>query len=257
MKLIEEIEVLRRKIDQIDELDPHSELNSVDLIESAFWARSVLEVMGEVKFHKYNYTLRRTIRPTDTPPNRLGMHTAAYTNGSIELKKLLDTIVHFRYLEYAIYKDGKNCLQVQSDRNKELCQVFFSDFIEALKSLLIPRTLVALTVCDLVESELPEIGEGGHDETSFFGIENSSWLMGDFLKGEIELKLKVMQKFFGISDVPMETLRNRNFMYGYGCEKLKLMYREDNQGAFTESEHFDHGVLFDLIRQFCLNNKDW
>ena len=251
MELIEKIEVLRRKIDQIDEPYLYSGLNSVDLIESAFWARSVLEVIGEVKFHKYNYTLKTSIRETNTPPNHLGMHTAVYTKDSIALGKLLNTIVHFRYFEYARYRDGNNCLQVQSDRNKELCQVFFSDFIEALKSLLIPRTLVALTVCDLVELELSE------GKTSFFGIKNVSWLMGDFLKGEVELKLKVMQKFFGISDVPMETLRNRNFACGYGHKKLKLIYGEDHQGAFTESEHFDHSVLLDLIRQFCLDNRDW
>ncbi len=257
MKLIEEIEVLRKKIDQIDKPYPNSELNSVGLIESAFWARSVLEIIGKVEFHKYNYALKKTIRPTYTAFNRPGMHTAAYTNGSIALEKLLHTIVHFRYFEYDHLRDGKDCLQVQSDHNKEICQVFFSDFVEALKTFLIPRRLVAVTICDLVEQELPEIGKGWHDEINLFGIKNFSWLTGDFLKDEIGLKRKVMQKFFGINEVPTEILRNRNFGTMYGEKKVRFMYSEDRQKPPTESRPFDHVVLFNLIRQFCLDNKDW
>ena len=258
MKLIEEIEVLRRKIDQIDKPYLHSELNSVDLIEGAFWARSVLEIIGKVEFHKYNYTLRRTIRPTDTAPNRPGMHTAtaAYTNGSIELKKLLDTIVHFRYFEHDRYRDGNNCLQVQSDLNKKLFQVFFSDFVEALKTFLIPRKLVAVTLCDLLEEKWSDMARGWRGKKDLFGLKNFVWLTGDFLKDEVEIKRKFMQEFFGITDVPTEILRNRNFACLFGPEKLNLVYR-DNQKAFTESQSLDPKVLFALIRQFCLDNKDW
>ena len=122
MKLIDEIEILREKIHQIDKLPNQqcclqSRLGYIHLIEAAFWARNILEIINCFDFNKYGHSLKRTIC-TICPvpdPNYPGRDKAVYErNKHISFKKLLGTMVHFRYLELNLYADGRNCLYVKN-----------------------------------------------------------------------------------------------------------------------------------------------
>lgn len=254
MRLIRQIEVLRGKIDLIDKLDLYSEVDVVDLVECAFWARSILEIIKKVKFENYNYTLALRINQIYTNNGLPISGPIVQPKGFIELQNLLGTIVHHRSIGF-----GNTFLQVQSDKKKKLCQVYFSDFVEALKSLLIPKKLLAVAVCDLAEE--PEMfdlgGKGWHEQLDFFCTDNLSWLIGDFLTEEVEIKGIVVKKFFGISDISTEMLRKRNLSWGVGSQTIRLLYIERYPAKPTQSERFSLDVLTDLIRQFCLNNKDW
>ena len=261
MILVDEIEVLRRKIDQIE---PKSEdikgsvslIRAVDFIETAFWARSVLEIIACVQFNKYGHTLKKSIRTVNIvpDPDHPGNYKTVYEhNNTISLKKLLDAIVHFRYFESSPYADDKKCLEVQSDRNT-IHRVYFWDFIKTLKSLVISRRLVALAICDFVEQKITEmLLKPPHDlrDIDIFCLINLNWVLRDFLKDEVKLKLEIMKEVFGIANVPSEVLCGLTFFInGTMGDKLKIGFDTGWEDEQKQKRFIDRTALFDLIRRF-------
>ena len=261
MILVDEIEVLRRKIDQIeskseDIIGSVSLIRAVDFIETAFWARSVLEIFACVQFNKYGHTLKKSIRTVNivSDPDHPGNYKTVYEhNNTISLKKLLDAIVHFRYFQSLHYADDKKWLEVQSDRNTIHC-VYFWDFIKALKPLVISRRLVALAICDFVEQKITEmLLNSPYDlrDIDIFCLINLNWVLSDFLKDEVKLKLEIMKEVFGISDVPSEALRNLRFIIkGTMSDKLKIGFNPGWEDEQKQKRFIDRTPLFDLIRRF-------
>ena len=146
MRFIDEIGILERKVNQIDRptQDGRWAPGEVDIIETAFWARSVLDVLKNVNLHRYGHNLKTTIRTTRSigDPDHPGSAKAVYQhNINISLKELLDFVVHFRYFAFNRHADGNHCLDVMSDRNVRQ-QVYYSDFMVALRSLVLSKRLV-------------------------------------------------------------------------------------------------------------------
>ena len=143
MRFIDEIGILRRKVHLIDQLTqgPQWEPSEVDIIEAAFWARSVLDIIKNVEFNRYGHSLKTTIRTTRSvdDPDHPGSAKAVYEhNRNISLNDLLGFIIHFRYFAYSRHADGNHCLDVMSDRNVRQ-QVYYSDFTAALRSLVLSK----------------------------------------------------------------------------------------------------------------------
>ena len=167
MRFCDVIRVLESKVDLIDHTAQTGQWtpDSVDVIETAFWARSVLDIIGKVEFHTYGHSLKTTIRTTRSipDPDHPGSAKAVYEqNKSISLRKMLGFIIHFRYFSFNRHADGNHCLDVMSDRGVRQ-QVYYSDFTAALRSLVLSERLVALSICDLVEKDLLRMANDPQD----------------------------------------------------------------------------------------------
>ena len=97
MRFIDELRVLERKVSLIDRpmQDGRWAPPEVDIIETAFWARSVLEIIEDVEFHKYGHRLKLSIRTTHSvsdPDHPEGAKAVYEHNRNISLKKLLEFI---------------------------------------------------------------------------------------------------------------------------------------------------------------------
>ena len=259
MRFVDEIGILRRKVHRIDQLTqgPQWEPSEVDIIEAAFWARSVLDIIKNVEFSSYGHSLKTTIRTTRSvdDPDHPGSGKAVYEhNRNISLNDLLGFIIHFRYFAYNRHADGNHCLDVMSDRNVRQ-QVYYSDFTVALRSLVLTKRLVALTICEMVEQDLLQMAKESwaHTDAWVFPHINFFCLLHEVVKGETELKPRIMDEIFGIANVPDHVISELAFFpsrFGPG-EKIVIGFGppwENAQDVF--SPLFDQGVLFNLIRRF-------
>lgn len=263
MRFIDELRVLERRVSLIDRPTQSNQWApaEVDIIETAFWARSVLEIIKDVKLREYGHSLKLSIRTTRSvsDPNHPGSAKAVYEqNKHISLKKLLEAIIHFRYFAFTRYADGNHGLSVMSDRNV-MHEVYYSDFTAALQSLVLSERLVALAICDLVERDLGQRDNIPWDDTEsrlFAGI-NLFSLLHEHVKGEPALKLGIMEKIFGITDVPDAVLPRLAFfqsVYYQDAKKMTLGFGpawENEQSVF--SPPFDQSQLFKLIRDYYVN----
>ena len=258
MRFIDEIGILGEKVHRIDQLTQDAQWTpaEVDIIETAFWARSVLDIIKEVKFHRYGHKLKTTIRTTRSvdDPDHPGSAKAVYDRSrNISLKKLLGLIIHFRYFAYSRHADGNHCLDVMSDYNVRQ-QVYYSDFTAALRSLVLSKRLVALAICDMVEQDLLQMAKESWAQTDawVFPSINFFSLLHEHVKNETELKLRIMDEIFGIANVPDEMLPELAFFQsrlGPG-EKIVIGFGppwEKEQDVF--SPLLDQSLLFDLIRK--------
>ena len=263
MRFYDAIRVLKNKVDLIDQTTQTCKWTpvSVDVIETAFWARSVLEIIEKVKFRKYGHSLKTTIRATHSipDPDHPGSAKAVYEqNKNISLMAMLGFVIHFRYFAFNRYADGNHCLDVMSDRNVRQ-QVYYSDFTAALRSLVLSDRLVVLSICDLVERDLLRRANDpcADTNTRIFAEINLFWLLQDQVKSETELKLKIMEEIFGITDVPNEVLPSLAFFQSvYEQEEKKMIVGfgppwENEQNVFSPS--FEQRQLFDLIRNYYVN----
>jgi len=259
MRFIDEMRVLERRVNEIDQPTQHGQWApaEVDIIETAFWARAVLEIIENVEFHKYGHSLKTTIRTTRSvdDPDHPGSARAVYEhNRNISLKDLLGAIIHFRHFSFNRHADGNHCLDVTSDRNARK-HVYYSDFTAALRSLVLSKELLALAICDMVEQDFWLITREDWTSTDAWVFPSLTFftLLYEHVKSEPELKLRVMNEIFGITNVPLEVLPELNFFpsqHGPG-EKIVIGFTprwEDGQNAF--SPLFDHSLLFELIRSY-------
>ena len=264
MRFVDEIEVLKEKMTRIDKAAQGSQRgpSEVDIVETAFWARSVLDIIKEVEFHKYGHSLKTSIRTTRSvsDPDHPGSAKAVYEhNRNISLKDLLGFVIHFRYFAFNRHADGNHCLDVMSDRNVRH-QVYYSDFIAALRSLVLSKRLASLAICDLVERDLlnRERIPWENTEARVFADINLFCLLHELVKSETELKLKIMGEIFDIADVPDEVVPELVFFQSvYRQDEKKLIVGfsppwENEQNVFSPS--FDQSLLFDLIRKFYTTN---
>ncbi len=259
MRFIDQVGVLRSKVQRVDQLaqGPQWEPLEVDIIEAAFWARSVLDIIKDVKFHRYGHKLRTTIRTTHSvnDPDHPGTAKVAYEhNRNISLYDLLGFIVHFRYFTFTRHVDGHHCLDVMSDRNVRQ-QVFYSDFTAALRSIVLSKKLVALAICDMVERDWQKLAEQSWVQTDPLIFPNVNFLnlTGELMKSESKLKLTIMDEIFDIGNVPDEVLAELVFfpsILGPG-ENIVIGFAppwETEQDVFSPS--FNQSLMFNLIRRF-------
>ena len=259
MRFIDELRVLERKVSLIDRpmQDGRWAPPEVDIIETAFWARSVLEIIEDVEFHKYGHSLKLSIRTTRSvsDPDHPGSAKAVYEhNRNISLKKLLEFIIHFRHFSFNRHVDGNHCLDVISDRNVRQ-QVYYSDFTEALRSLVLSRRLVGLAFCDLAERDLLRMAKENWSPADgmIFPSLNLFSLLHEHVKSETELKLRIMDEVFGIADVPHEVLPELAFFQSQVGPSAKIVIGfgprwESEQNVF--SPPVDRSLLFNLIRSY-------
>ena len=262
MRFCDVIRVLENKVNLIDQATQTGQWTpeSVDVIETAFWARSVLDIIGKVEFHTYGYSLKTNVRTTCSipDPDHPGSAKAVYEkNKNISLKEMLGFIIHFRYFSLNRHADGNHCLDVMSDRGVRR-QVYYSDFTAALRSLVLSERLVALSICDLVEKDLLRRANDPWADTNtrIFADINLFYLLQEHVKSETELKLKIMEEIFGITDVPDEVLPSLAFFQSvYQPEEKKMIVGfgppwENEQNVFSPS--FDQSQLFGLIRSYYI-----
>ena len=83
------------------------------------------------------------------------------------------------------------------------------------------------------------------------------YLLQEHVKSETELKLKIMEEIFGITDVPDEVLPSLAFFQSvYQPEEKKMIVGfgppwENEQNVFSPS--FGQSQLFGLIRSYYVN----
>ena len=89
MRFLDEKGILRRKVHQIDQLtqDAQWEPAEVDIIETAFWARSVFDIIENVEFNRFGHRLKTTIRTTQSVDDPDHPGSAATSECSAELQR--------------------------------------------------------------------------------------------------------------------------------------------------------------------------
>lgn len=250
MRIADMISILEMRISQIDRLSQEGRLDGAakEVLETAFWARSVLDIIGKLGLRKYGHTLKTRIRIVEGRGSQGKGET-------IQLEKSLSMMIHSRL--FAFYRsdtDRSNCLMVVNDRSVET-HVYYSDFVESLKSLVLSQRLVTLASCGVIERDLDraslDLWRNGSD--IHLATENMMSLLIFQLKPNTRLKLKIMQEIFGISDPPTTALSD---LYFYPSS-----FRPDKtivigfgppweEGMDVFSPPFEFKKLADLIRAF-------
>ncbi len=142
MPFIDEITALQSKLNLIDRPDwgALNRPSPTQIIEASFWARSILEIIDDTDLSQLGHPVKNQIRTVHNfdDPDHPGSAKAIYdANKTLPLIQIPGYIIHIRYFSFSIYADGNPCLDVMSDRHDRTL-VYFSDFIQALRSLVLP-----------------------------------------------------------------------------------------------------------------------
>ena len=202
MRIVSEMGFLQQdlaRIDNVVQIYQHQTMDreaiEKDIIAVAIAARGLLEAIEDVNFKKYGHTLRTNIRAIK--PACPGSSEMVYESDKcISLKKFCDAIVHLRQFTFNPREDCRDWLDVVNDRRNKY-QVFYADFISGLRSLILSKRLVVLALCDLAEQE---IASGRDADPLSFTAMSLSWLVGDLLEKEEQLKLEILNEMFRIGE---------------------------------------------------------
>lgn len=250
MRIVDMMSILEMRISQIERLSQEGRLNGAakEVLETAFWARSVLDTIGKLGLRRYGRTLKTRIRIVGERRSQGGGET-------IQLEKLLGMMVHHRmFVSYRSDTDRSHCLMVVNDRSVET-HVYYSDFMESLKSLVLSQRLVTLASCGVIERDLgrasQDLWRNGSD--IHLATENMTSLLIFQLKSNTKLKLEIMQEIFGISDPPATALPDLYFYpSSFRLDKTIVIGFGPpwEEGMDVFSPPFEFKRLADLIRAF-------
>ena len=256
MPFIEEIAALQGKLNLIDGPDwgPLNRPSSTQIIEASFWARSILEIISKADVSQLGHPVKTDIRTVHNidDPDHPGSAKAIYdANKTIPFIQLLGYIVHVRYFAFAIHADGNHCLDVMSDRHDRTL-VYFSDFIQALRSLVLPAKSAAIAICELTEQATQKSlsGNYGYEVTIFSSI-NFGWVLCHFVQGQPELKRRILSEIFQLREVPDHVLDSLFFFVSQTgpADRMVIGFAppwEDQQNVF--SPPFNRQSLYDIIK---------
>ena len=214
----------------------------------------MLEVTEDVDLQKYGHTIQTEFRIAEgiDDPEHPGSAKFVYAgNKRITVRKLLGVMIHHRYFSFDLTADGNHVLDVMSDY-KVRYRIIYADFIAAVRSLVLKDDIVAATVCDLADMDFRKMNrEEWRYEEGIFSSVNLFWVLGEYLEDKPQLKASIMDRVFGISEVPDDALTNLGFfisVIGPGT-KLKIGFTPpwaDGQDVF--SLPFERDLLFNMIR---------
>ena len=256
MLLIEEIHALEAKLALIDRPDwgPMHRPSSPAIIGASFWARSILEIILSADLKQLGHPVETFIRTVHgvSDPDHPGSAKAVYDDNSrIPLMKLLGYIMHVRYFSFAIHADGNHCLDVMSDRHIRTV-VYFSAFVKALRSLVLPHKFAAVAICALTEQATQKqlTGAPGY-ESGIFSSVNFGWVLSGFVRNHAPLKRQIFSEIFHIDQVPTHALNDVWFFVSRMGPGNQMVIGftptwEEDQNVFSPS--FDRSVLYDMIR---------
>ena len=256
MPLIEEIHALESKLNLINRPDwgPMHRPSSPAIIEASFWARSVLEIILHVDLKQLGHPVETNIRTVHgvADPDHPDSAKAVYDdNKQIPLTQLLGYIIHARYFSFAVHADGNHCLDVMSDRHIRTL-VYFSDFVKALRSLVLPHKSAAVAICELTEQTTQKmLTETHHYEMGIFSSVNFGWVLSRFVQNHATLKSQIFSEIFHIDQVPDHALENVWFFVSRTGPGNQMMIGftppwEDDQNVLSPS--FDRSLLYDMIK---------
>ena len=256
MPLVEEIHALETKLALIDRPDwgPMHRPSSPAIIEASFWARSILEIISSADLEQLGHPVETYIRTVHgvSDPDHPGSAKAVYEdNKRIPLMQLLGYIMHVRYFSFAIHADGNHCLDVMSDRHDRTL-VYYSDFVKALRSLVLPHKFAAAAICELTEQATQKqlMGTSGY-EVGIFSSVNFGWVLSGFVKNRSPLKRQILSAMFNIDQVPDHALDDVWFFVSRTGPGNQMVIGfappwEDDQNVFSPS--FDRTLLYDMIK---------
>ena len=90
--------------------------------------------------------------------------------------------------------------------------VYFSDFVRALRSLVLPDKFAAVAICELTEQATQkQLTETSRYEVGIFSSVNFGWVLSGFAKNHAALKCRIFSEIFHIDQVPKHALRNAWF----------------------------------------------
>ena len=256
MPLIEEIHVLKGKLNLIDRPDwgPLHRPSSPAVIEASFWARSILEIVSSVDLKQLGHpveTCIRTVHGVEDPDHPRSAKAVYDDDKPIPLMQLLGYIVHYRYFSFAVHADGNHCLDVMSDRHVRT-HVYFSDFVKALRSLALPQKFAAVAICELTEQATQKmLTETCRYEVGIFSSVNFGWVLWDFVKDHAALKNQIFSEIFHFDQVPDHALDDIRFFVSRTGPGNQMVIGfappwEDDQNVFSPS--FNRALLYDMIK---------
>ena len=130
--------------------------------------------------------------------------------------------------------------------------VYFSDFVKALRSLVLPHKSAAVAICELTEQATQKmLTETYHYELGIFSAVNFGWVLSGFVQNNAPLKSQIFSEIFHIDQVPDHALDDIWFFVsktGPG-DQMVIGFTppwEDDQNVFSPS--FDRALLYDMIK---------
>ena len=256
MPFVEEIAALQSKLNLIDKPDwgPLKRPPSTQIIEASFWARSILEIITPVDLNQLGHPVETQIRTVHhiEDPAHPGKAKVIYdASKTIPLMQILGYIIHVRYFSFATLADGNHCLDVMSDRHDRKL-VYYSDFIEALRSLVLLPKYAAAAICDLTEQAIQKSLSGNHGyEVTIFSSVNFGWVLWNFVKDQPKLKRWILSKIFQIEQVPDQALDSLFFFVSRTGPAHQMVIGfappwEDGQNVFSPASN--RGELYKIIK---------
>ena len=256
MPFIDEITALQSKLNLIDRSDwgVLNRPSPTQIIEASFWARSILEIINDTDLSQLGHPVKNQIRTVHNidDPDHPGSAKAVYdANKTLPLTQILGYIIHVRYFSFPIHTDGNHCLDVMSDRHDRTL-VYFSDFIDALRSLVLSPKSVAVAICQLTEQDTRKSlsGDYGYEITIFSSI-NFGWVLLHFVQNQPELKRRILSEIFQLHQVPDHALDSLFFFVSRTgpADQMVIGFGppwEDEQNVF--SPPFNRELLYDIIK---------
>ena len=121
VRLIDEVNILKNRVDHICKAitSKQQQPSQQEIIETAYWARCVLEVIKGVNFRQYGHIIPANFRIAEgiDDPEHPGSAKLVYAgNKSVAVEALLGVIIHHRYFSFGFQPDGSHFLDVMSDR---------------------------------------------------------------------------------------------------------------------------------------------
>ena len=252
MRVVDDVEWLKDNLDRIEKSDLNVQPVYIEreIINVANSARGLIEAIEKVKFNCYGHRLRtnvRAIRVVNNPDHPEIAEIVYERDRNISLRQFCGAIFHLRNFTFNFRQDGKHWLDVINDRS-ERHQAFYSDFISALRTLVLSKRLAVLALCDLSDME----SRMNRDPLSISSL-SFGWLLHQHLPKEDQLKLSILADIFGIKDVPAETLSELKF----SIVSRDTDYQETIEfgphwetGQRVVSPEFSRRDLFKSVREF-------
>ena len=193
----------------------------------------------------------RTVHGVSDPDHPESAKAVYDDNKRVPFMQLLGYIMYVRYSSFAVHADGNHCLDVMSDRHIRTL-VYFSDFVKALRSLVLPHEFAAVVICELTEQAIQEqLTETYRYEVGIFSSVNLGWVLSGFVMNHAVLKREILSGIFHLDQVPSHALDKVCFFVSRTGPGNQMVIGftppwEDAQNVF--SPPFDRALLYDMIK---------
>ena len=190
-------------------------------------------------------------------PSRFYSTNDKYSNRSkVAIIRILGALIHERYIHIGREEGDEQTvrLDVMSDRGRWI--VIFSEFLDGLRSYILPQDEIAIVVCDMIDNYRDLVAK---DELKYrtippiIGNHDLHWLLWEYATVELDLKRKFMNDIFRTTEVPDQVLAEVRFSaneVGYKNFSLYVGPEEAIGDNVNRKKSVSWAKLSETVRQY-------